>query len=40
MEYSYSTEVAQNINQDVISGIKKLELKMPVVFVTDSYYKI
>ena len=39
MEYSYSTEVAQDINQDVIISMKKLELEMPVVFVTDSYYE-
>ena len=40
MEYSYSTETAQNINRDVIKSMDKLGLKMPVVFVTDSYYKI
>lgn len=39
MEYSYSTEVAQDINQDVISSMKKLKLTMPVIFVTDSYYE-
>ena len=39
MEYSYSTEVAQDINQDVISSMKKLKLMMPVIFVTDSYYE-
>ncbi len=40
MEYFYSVEKARSINQDVIKSIKKLELEISVVFVTDSYYKV
>lgn len=40
MEYSYSTQTAQAINQDVITGMKKLGLEMPVTFVTASQYEV
>ena len=39
MEYTYSSEEANNINEDTVRGIKKLDLKTKPVFVTDSIYK-
>ena len=39
MEYSYSSEEANNINEDTVRGIKKLGLKTEPVFVTDSIYQ-
>lgn len=39
MEYSYSSEEADNINRDTVAGIRKLELPTPPVFVTESIYE-
>ena len=39
MEYSYSSEEADNINIDTVKGIRKLALKNPPVFVTESIYE-
>ncbi|MCR5301522.1 MAG: aldolase catalytic domain-containing protein [Lachnospiraceae bacterium] len=39
MEYSYSSEEANNINEDTIKGIRKLELPVEPVFVTESIYE-
>ena len=40
MEYSYSMEEADNINNDTVKGIRKLGLASPPVFVTESIYEI
>lgn len=39
MEYTYSSEVAESINEDAKKGIKKLEATYPIEFVTDSKYE-
>ena len=39
MEYSYSSEEADNINRDTVAGIRKLGLKVKPVFVTESIYE-
>ena len=39
MEYSYSSEEADNINIDTVKGIRKLALDRPPVFVTESIYE-
>lgn len=39
MEYSMSTELAQSINNDVITGINKLKLPFELEYVTDSKYE-
>lgn len=39
MEYSYSSEEADNINIDTVKGIRKLALDKPPVFVTESIYE-
>ena len=39
MEYSYSSTEADNINTDTVKGIRKLNLKKPPVFVTESIYE-
>ncbi len=39
MEYSYSSEEADNINRDTVNGIQKLGLSDGVVFVTESIYE-
>jgi len=39
MEYSYSKEEADNINKDTVEGIRKLDLPVSPVFVTESIYE-
>ena len=39
MEYSYSSEEADNINVDTVKGIRKLKLGISPVFVTESIYE-
>ena len=39
MEYTFSKELAKEINEDVINGLEKLELKMPIMYVTTSLYE-
>ncbi len=39
MEYSYSSKEAENINEDTVRGIRKLELAVEPVFVTESLYE-
>ncbi len=39
MEYSYSSEEADNINKDTVKGIRKLGLDNRPVFVTESIYE-
>ena len=39
MEYTYSSEEANNINTDTVAGIRKLGLKIKPVFVTESIYE-
>ena len=39
MEYSYSSEEADNINRDTVEGIRKLGLGVSPVFVTESIYE-
>ena len=39
MEYSYSKDQADNINRDTAEGIRKLDLSVPVVYVTESIYE-
>lgn len=39
MEYSYSSDEANNINEDTIKGIRKLDLSVKPVFVTESIYE-
>ncbi len=39
MEYSYSRQEADNINNDTVKGIRKLELKCRPCFVTESIYE-
>ena len=39
MEYSYSSQEADNINNDTVKGIRKLKLDTPPVYVTESIYE-
>ncbi len=39
MEYSYSSEEADNINKDTVAGIAKLDLSFPLEYVTESIYE-
>ncbi len=39
MEHTFSKELAQEINEDVKKGMEKLELSIPVRFVTSSLYE-
>ncbi len=39
MEYSYSSEEADNINRDTVKSMQKLELPFEVVYVTESIYE-
>ena len=39
MEYTYSSEEADNINNDTVAGIRKLGLGITPVFVTESIYE-
>ncbi|MCR5672410.1 MAG: aldolase catalytic domain-containing protein [Lachnospiraceae bacterium] len=39
MEYSYSSKEADNINEDTVRSIRKLELDSDPVFVTESIYE-
>ncbi|MBO4904002.1 MAG: aldolase catalytic domain-containing protein [Lachnospiraceae bacterium] len=39
MEYSYSSDEADNINKDTVRGIRKLDLGVTPVFVTESIYE-
>ena len=38
MEYSFTKERAEQINQDVRNGLKRLKMQNELIFVTDSYY--
>lgn len=39
MEYSYSSQEAENINLDTVKGIRKLGLDKTIVYVTESIYE-
>ncbi len=39
MEYVFSKEKAEIINEDTVAGMKRVALECPLVFVTDSLYK-
>ena len=39
MEHTFSKELAQEINEDVKMGMKKLKLSIPVIYVTSSLYE-
>lgn len=39
MEHTFSKELAMEINEDVRKSMKKLDLKIPVIYVTNSLYE-
>jgi hypothetical protein len=39
MEHTFSKELAQEINEDVRKGMDKLQLSMPVEYITTSLYE-
>ena len=40
MEHTFSKELAMEINEDVRKGLDKLDLKVPLIYVTESLYNV
>ena len=40
MEYDYSADLANKINEDVVTGINKLNIREKLAFVTSSLYEV